>query len=105
MGWRKVGEDIYDDIKREGVCQVKDGRRTHGARHSALGGLMSDVKRSNSHVEHANPVYQIVMTLKNKSKIEVFLTIEQKARVRAHAAKAGISMAEVIKRALEGLLK
>lgn len=45
------------------------------------------------------------MKLKNKQKIEVFLTIDSKEKLREKAGKLGISMAEVIKRALEIYLK
>lgn len=41
------------------------------------------------------------MKLKGKQKIEVFLTDSQKESLRKKAEEKGISMAEVIKRALE----
>jgi hypothetical protein len=40
------------------------------------------------------------MKLKGKQKIEVFLTDSQKESLKAKAKEQGISMAEVIKRAL-----
>ena len=41
------------------------------------------------------------MKLKGKQKIEVFLTDSQKESLKKKAEEKGISMAEVIKRALE----
>ena len=42
---------------------------------------------------------------KIKKKIEVYFTEEWKAKIQARASESGISMAEVIKRALEAYLK
>ena len=41
------------------------------------------------------------MKLKGKKKIEIFLTDSQKESLKLKAEKLGISMAEVVKRALE----
>lgn len=45
------------------------------------------------------------MQLKNKYKIEVFLTQETKDKVKSKALELGTTMAGIIKRALEGYLK
>jgi len=45
------------------------------------------------------------MRLKNKSKVEVYLTDENKAKLKSIAEKSGTTMAEIIKRALEVYLK
>jgi len=47
------------------------------------------------------PCILTCMKLKSKQKIEVFLTDSQKESLRIKAKEKGISMAEVIKRALE----
>ena len=45
------------------------------------------------------------MKLKGKQKLEIFLTDSQKETLRAKAQELGISMVEVVRRALEGYLK
>ncbi len=45
------------------------------------------------------------MKLKNKQKVEVYLTDENKAKLKLVAEKSGSTMAEIIKRALEVYLK
>lgn len=45
------------------------------------------------------------MQPQNKYKIEVFLTKETKDKVKAKALQLGTTMAEIIKRALEGYLQ